>query len=531
MLKVLVVDDEKLVRQMVMRCINWEEIGLEIVGEASSSRMGMELVDELQPDIVFMDVRMPGMNGLECSRQIVEKHPEVKIMILSGHDEFEYASEGIKIGVFDYLLKPVNAGELRKAAIKARDAILEERNHLKEYERYKEELEKHSSYIRDRQLSALVRSRKPEQYLESLEYFGIKFTGDVFQTALIQIEYGEASEKEEEKLLIKMYVRKITEDYYGDMPGVFVIDNGSDRLIILNNQSETAIYEKGEELKHYLENNTDAKISIGAGNIYQELAGLRKSYQEARDALKFQFVSEEETVICYRDVFPYYDTEKTAGLDTGTLHEFGNAVRISDTRKAEEQLESMLVNMKKSGEERDQILIYAMQILTEIMKAVSELKLEKHAKETEYSSMIEKLFRFRSFEEIQSYLRNMVQESCRLIGTEVSDKEKDLVHKVKDYLADHYGDENISLNALAELFFVNSSYLSRVFKEKTGMTFSSYLFELRMKAAASLVLRSDLKAYEIAEKVGISDPHYFSACFKKFTGMSVSDYRKQDREL
>lgn len=531
MLKVLVVDDEKLVRQMVIRCIDWEAVGLEIVGEASSARMGMELVESLRPDIVFMDVRMPGMNGLECGRKIIEKHPEIKIMILSGHDEFEYASEGIKIGVFDYLLKPVNAEELRKAAVKVRDTILQERNHIKEYERYKEELEKHSSYIRDRQLSALVRSHKPELYLESLEYFGIKLTGNIYQIALIQIEYGEEAESEEEKLLIKMYVRKMVEDYYGDMQNVFVTDSGSERLIILNNQSESVIYENGEELKRYLENNTDARISIGAGNVYQELEGLRKSYQEARDALKFQFVSEDEPVICYRDVFPYYDVEKNAGMDTGILHEFGNSVRISNIKRAEEQLDQMLANMKKSGEDRDQILVYAMQILTEIMKAVSELKIEKHVGEAEYSVMVEKLFQFRSFEEIQHYLREMVQKSCEMIGVEVSDKEKDLVHKVKDYLTEHYRDENISLNALAEEFYVNSSYLSRVFKEKTGMTFSNYLFELRMKAAASLVLRSDLKAYEIAEKIGISDPHYFSVCFKKYTGKSVSDYKKQEKDM
>ena len=82
MLNVLVIDDEKLVRQMVMRCIDWEGLGLHIAGEASSARMGLELVDELRPDLVFMDVRMPGMDGLTCSRRILEKHTEIKIVIL-----------------------------------------------------------------------------------------------------------------------------------------------------------------------------------------------------------------------------------------------------------------------------------------------------------------------------------------------------------------------------------------------------------------------------------------------------------------
>lgn len=117
------------------------------------------------------------------------------------------------------------------------------------------------------------------------------------------------------------------------------------------------------------------------------------------------------------------------------------------------------------------------------------------------------------------------------VGTEISDKKKDLVHKVRDYMEMHFSEEELSLNSLAARFYVNPSYLSRVFKEKTGFTFSGLLFEIRMKEAEKLVLRTDLKAYEIAEQVGISDPHYFSACFKKFTGMSVSDYKKQSKNF
>ena len=341
MLNVLVIDDEKLVRQMVMRCIDWEGLGLHIAGEASSARMGLELVDELRPDLVFMDVRMPGMDGLTCSRRILEKHPEIKIVILSGHDEFEYASEGIRIGVFDYLLKPINAGELEKTAIKARDAVLEERNHREEFQRFKEELEKHSSYIRDRQLSALVRSRTPEQYLESLAYFGVKLDGESFQVALIEIN-SRKEEGEEEKLLMKMHARKIVEDYFGDHPGVYVVDSGAERLILLNNQSENIIYECAEELKTYLENNTEETICIGVGKVYAELKMLRESYQEAKDALKYRFVSEEEGVICFRDIYPFYDTESASALDDENLHELENAIRISDSDKASDSLKKNL---------------------------------------------------------------------------------------------------------------------------------------------------------------------------------------------
>ena len=530
MLNVLVIDDEKLVRQMVMRCIDWEGLGLHIAGEASSARMGLELVDELRPDLVFMDVRMPGMDGLTCSRRILEKHPEIKIVILSGHDEFEYASEGIRIGVFDYLLKPINAGELEKTAIKARDAVLEERNHREEFQRFKEELEKHSSYIRDRQLSALVRSRTPEQYLESLAYFGVKLDGESFQVALIEIN-SRKEEGEEEKLLMKMHARKIVEDYFGDHPGVYVVDSGAERLILLNNQSENIIYECAEELKTYLENNTEETICIGVGKVYAELKMLRESYQEAKDALKSRFVSEEEGVICFRDIYPFYDTESASALDDENLHELENAIRISDSDKASDSLKKICGYLKKTNGEKEHIQIFSVQILSAVMKVISELKLEETSELLNYSTLLANVFTLQTFEEICGYLENAVLEACRVTGKEISGKKKDLVHKVKDYMEDHYCEEDLSLNSLAEIFYVNASYLSRVFKEKTGNTFSGWLFEIRMREAEKLVQRTDLRAYEIAEKVGISDPHYFSSCFKKHTGLSVSDYKKQSKNF
>lgn len=410
MLKVLVIDDEKLVRQMIMRCIDWESIGFQIAGEASSARMGLKMVDELHPDLVCMDVRMPGTDGLSCSRQILERYPDMKILILSGHGEFEYASEGIRIGVFDYLLKPINAQELYQAVCKAKEAILEEQGHQEELAHVKEALDRHSGYIKDKQLSALVHSEAPEQYLDSLAYFGVEFHNDLFQVALVEMVPEEGELHREEKDLLKMQTRKIAEDYYGDMRGMFVFDNGADWIVLLNNESESAIYGCEEELKQYLENNTGAKGYIGAGNIYTGMENIRLSYREAENAVSEQIREDE---------------------------------------------------------------------------------------------------------------KNREEAQC------LSDREKSLVHKIRDYVDAHYSEEALSLKSVANSYYVNPSYLSRVFKEKTGHTFSGYLLEIRMKEAKRLVAHTELRAYEIAERIGISDPHYFSSCFKKYTGMSVSEYRRK----
>lgn len=523
MLNVMIIDDEKLVRAMIRQCINWEEINLEVVGEASSARMGMELIEEVHPDIIVMDIKMPGMNGLVCSELILGKYPHIKIIILSGHDDFEYATEGIHIGVFEYLLKPVNEEELRKAVIKARDAVYEERNHQKEFDRYKDELEKHSSYIKDRQLWGLISSSSPRQYLESLDYFGIKIKDHVFQVALIEPRFQENC-PEEEKILMKMLVRKLVEDYYCNIPGIHTSDSGADWIIILNNEADDAIYDSGEELLRYLEDNTETQINIDVGNAYHDLNKVRESYREAKDAAKYRFSSGEK-VIYFRDIYPYYDANASLAYDWGDIHELSNAIRIGNYPHTIKKLDEILEQFKKSGGKRDSALILAMEIFGEIMKICAELKISANIESIKYSSMVGDVFLKETLEEIEEYLKQVVSEVCASIHLEVSDKEKSLVHKVQDAIEEHYSEE-ISLNTLAQKYFVNASYLSRVFKEKTGSTFTGYLFDVRMKAAENLVLHSELKAYEIAEQVGIADPHYFSSCFKKYTGMSLGEYKK-----
>lgn len=526
MLKVLIIDDEKLVRQMVMNCLDWEEIGLQIIGEASSARMGQEMINELHPDIVFMDVRMPGMNGLECSKLILEEHPYIKILILSGHGEFEYASEAIKIGVFDYLLKPINVGELREAAIKVRDAVLEERDHQKEFEKFRKELEDNAGYIRDRQLSLLVRNKEPKQYLESLSYFGIDLKNSVFQVALTEIKWDDRDISEEEKMLTKMYARKIIEDYYGGYSGIYICDSGADYIILVNNESETLLYDHSDDLKKYLENNMEFQVCIGVGNAYTELERLRESYQEAKDSLKYQFVSGIESVICFRDVYPYHDAKYMNAMCEDAIHELGNAIRISAYAEAEKILNEMLERLKGVEDVREEVLILAIKVLTEIMKILTELKIEIQLDDRSFSEKIEYVFALNTFEAMKEYLELTVREACENIGAEISDKEKNLIRKVTDYINEHYSEEDLSLNTLAQLYYVNASYLSRIFKEKMGDTFTGYIFTIRMKEAEKLILTTDMKAYEIAEKIGISDPHYFSSCFKKYAGMSVSEYKK-----
>lgn len=528
MLKVLIIDDEKLVRQMIMRCIDWKSIDLNIIGEASSARMGLEMIETHHPDLVFMDVRMPGMDGLSCSRQVVEKYPNIKIIIVSGHGEFEYASEGLRIGVFDYLLKPIDAEELRRAAIKARDTILAEQRNSEEMLRLREELERHSAYIRDRQLGALVRGRYSKQLLNTLEYFGVSFETQTFQVAIVGVDVQNMEDSDDVQLLVRMQTKQLVEDFFGEQrDGVYVFDSGTEGIVVINNADDELFYRDAEKLRRYLTGNIEGSVTIGVGNAYEELKMIPESYREAKDALRYCFVTGTNAPLFFRDIYPFYDYIIGLPEKAELLHEIGNALRVGNSKRAVELNSALADIFRRPDGNREQTLVACFQVLAEVMRCLLELRMDQDESGFVIQNEIEQIQALHNLEQIKAYMNDMLLRVCNVISNRLQGKEKDLIYQVREYLQEHYSDETISLAGIAEKLYVNPSYLSRIFKEKMDKNFSATLFEIRMEEAVRLVLASEQKVYEIGERVGIPDPHYFSSCFKKYTGLSVSEYRKK----
>jgi two-component system response regulator YesN len=175
-LRVLIVDDEYMVRGLLKRCIDWNEIGMEIIGEASGAQEALELTDKLSPDIIFTDICMPYIDGIELSRLVFEKYPNIKIVILTGYEEFEYAKKSLKLGIADFLLKPINDDEIRKSALDMKEKIEAERSHSNEYNRLKTLLEENRPYLKEKFLNEFIRGDMSEaEIFEKQAYFDLNF--------------------------------------------------------------------------------------------------------------------------------------------------------------------------------------------------------------------------------------------------------------------------------------------------------------------------------------------------------------------
>lgn len=526
-LKVLIVDDERLVRNLLKACIKWEDIGLTIIGESSGAIEGLQMVDKLHPDIIFTDICMPAMDGLEFSKRVVEKHPHIKIIILTGHEEFEYAKKGIKVGIADFLLKPINRDEIRKTALTAKTKILRERTQIEEYDRLKEQLQQDMPFLKEKLFNELVQGNS-DLYLmkEKISYFCIKFTDDTFRIIVVDVSNTSDDDNldEEMRLILKIRCLELVLQYFkNDQYVNSFLDNGQ-KVVILCNDSSIDLWECCESVKSMLINRLKCFVNIGIGNAYQKLEKIHVSYKEACDALKYRFIAGNNQIINFSDICAF--EHNASNMDYTIMDNFCFYLKSGLKEKADVLIGQAFNELKSSVSSKEQVRVFACNFIANILNVLIETKVKQEDVFEQSSQPFETIFRLDTLPEMEKHIQSVSQRVIQSINSLQGKKAKKIIQDVRVYIDANYTASDLTLSDVAKRFYVNLSYLSRAFKEETGLPFIEYINRMRMENAIKLLKETDKKAYEIAEEIGINDPHYFSACFKKYTGVSVNEYKK-----
>ncbi len=528
MLKILIVDDEALIRVLISRCINWNELGFEIVGEASNVTDGMALVKDLQPDVVFTDIMMPDINGLEFAEMIGEYNPAVKVILVSGYEDFEYAQRGIKLGVFDYILKPIDAEVLTRVAASVKDIITRERQYEQEICDIKEELQRNESYIIEKAFYALLTESDPKNALECFKYYNISIEMSDFQIAVVHP--GKSSEKntvnEIDRLVYVTHVKTIIAEYITKYSNLYCFSADLGSVIILNNGiQENEFVQICENLRTMLESVTKNVFYIGIGRSYKSIKKIHSSFQEAMEAVEYRYVVGMGHTVCYSEICLFDKSEQVSF--EGYFQKISFYVRSGMTEDLKKQMQELFDLMRESGISKDEATVLFIKSFMEVVPVFRSVICNDRSVNEDVTSAVNKIMTRESMAEQQEFIGNMFINISKSVEEQVSDKDKDVVGSVVDYVNLHYMDADLSLSAIASAYFVNPSYLSRVFKDRAGKPFSDYLFEIRMENAKKLLRQTSMKAYEVAEKVGINDPSYFSVCFKKYTGKTIIQYKSE----
>ncbi|EHI99706.1 two component transcriptional regulator, AraC family [Clostridium sp. DL-VIII] len=528
-LKVIIVDDEYLIRNLIKMKVNWEDVNMEVVGEAGNAEQALELIDKLNPDIIFTDICMPSMDGIELSKNIIEKYPDIKIIIVTGYDDFEYARSGIKLGIYDFILKPINSSELMETLSKLRNIINSKRNHEEEYNQLKKQVHESLPILKEKFLNELLFDQlTSEEIMSKFEYFKINVDlyYNVFQIALIEVDNLIKDErKEENKILLSMQCFNIIQNFFKEDNYVFVFFDNGRRIAILSNSEKVDLIESCELLKKIIIDRLECSVSLGVGMKKGEAQNIRFSYKEAIEAVNYKVIAGKNQVISYTDIhvgeniFHNRDEDKI-----GKLSLFINAGAKENALEILEQIFTIsaigyLETMKKAR-------LQALDVLFACQRIASEQKITPTDIWKSHEKINELILKADNLPELKQCMRECVEDITGLMQKSNAVKANTFIKNVKEYLNNNISNQDLSLSSVAKEFFISSGHLGRLFKQQTSKTFIEYLTEIRIKKVQKLLLETNLNGSQISERVGISDSHYLSILFKKHTGLCINEFRK-----
>ncbi|WP_438446044.1 response regulator [Gorillibacterium sp. sgz5001074] len=418
MLKLLIVDDDDWIREGLKRNIPWEEAGIQVAGTASNGQEGWEQVRLLAPDLLLTDIRMPFMDGLQLAEKVAGEYPDIKVVFLTGYDDFAYAKKALQLKASDFVLKyEENDKILESVAAAGRN--------LEEQRRVSEKVRKSSGLIENQFWSDLLAgSGSEERVKREAELIGLPLRGPFFGAAVIQAEgskrFNRPNAPENPELMLFSVKNICTELYPGGAEGLhFATYNQRVNIIIqtsdtgdkelLNRRLNTLLEPIREAISRYLK----IPVYIGVGAFYEGPGWLPVSYNEALSAVGLKDVAS------------------------------GSGIIWSD-----------------------------------------EIRYSRSSHQT-------------------------------------------VIDRVMEYIRKHYANEDLSLSQMAEEVHMTPAYVSTLFKKYKDMTVMDYVTGVRVEKAKELLAGTDLKGYEVAEKVGYANAQYFSVLFKKVTGQSPIEYRQQ----
>jgi two-component system response regulator YesN len=486
MLRAVVFDDEFIVLRGLERLINWYEYGIELVGTAKDGLSALSLFRELKPDIVMTDIRMPGMDGLQLIEIIREEAPDTMCIVFSGYNEFDYVKRAIKLGVVDYLEKPVTIVKICEGIQKAVDRIREHN-----------------------EMSSL--KQKWQQGMLEKATLNLLLQGAKAETAWAE-QYGTSASQ-----VCGITVIASSDESFD------LRDSDNYRVVPIRygEQYLHAVFHYDSSDRSWSEILTDWGHSvIGSGRMYALMADAPVSYKEALKALRYGKYLEDNGWTSFEDFGdsqPIYS--QLSDLEEGILFD----LRVADKEGLMSKLDSYLEGFKRGRLEREvvemellKLLFHGLEVAKETGGNMSELMMVGSLPHLELREL-------QTQTEMAQWLRNHIEKMIDWIKHVRQQTKHSAIEKALIYINDHFG-RDLTQQEVAVHVHMNAAYFSLLFKEQMGISYLKYLTKLRVEKAKAL-LEGGVTTQEISEIVGYYHARHFTKVFKKQTGMTPGQYR------
>lgn len=533
MLRMVIADDEILVREGIRSIINWKEYDIDIVGEASEGREAYEVCKKLNPDILFTDIRMPFMDGLQLAECMKNENPDIKIIIFSGIQDFNYAKSALDVSAEGYVLKPLEISELKDVVKKVVDKIQNEKNNKKLMEKLKEQLKENilaasEKFLRDL-LQGAFSSKK--EIKEKLEYFNepISVDKNIMIAAITIDDYNLIKENylEKDRQLLNFAVTNVTDEViHKTTNGISLCMNENQFISIFNwlEDSPYSINEIFEEIKTKLNELLSISVSIGISRIVNSITDVPLAFKDSVSALQYRFYTGKNCVINSADISDSYNELEHMDfyeIETKLI----NVIKVGDVLETENIVIEVFRRLKSNNNYK---MEYVQCICSEILLISSRSMYEAGENFDEIicdkSEMLYTLQNIENIFVLEDYMKDTLKKLAVYFSKKHTSKNDKIVLDIKRIISEEYMTE-ISVNKIAQSVFLSPNYISLIFKKETGVTITDYLTNIRIEKAKELLKDADLLIQQVSEMVGYEDASYFSKVFKKNTGIHPVRYR------
>ena len=520
---VVVADDEEELREALCRMVPWETLGFSLVGSAGNGLDALELVEQLEPDLLLTDIRMPFISGIELARQVREIRPSIHIAFLSGFDDFEYAKQAIQYNIISYMLKPVTMDGITAELRRIREKIDAQ---FRAFEAQTQLQAGRDTFLLSLLLDDAAEGPRSEALLrEQAAQNGLQdFVGQSAFVVLVTRLSDAAgtvctppSMAGSVDMVAEKYLRHAS-FYSGGRVLTLLGGNPSD--------FEEYLHILADELVQTSERIMRCRCAVGVSAAAEGFAGLHAACREASEALSYAGL--RQSSIRY-----YSDMRRSAPARTEAMTDLvartESAFKSGSPAALDACLAAMFTpeNIERCG--KSGLELTALQLIAGISRILFTAAGGEALAELQSRGALPAFdLHCATAAELRACLTGFCTDAMNLLASQQKKGGDQLTQQALAAIDQHYMDETLSLVSLSGLLHVSPNYLSACIKKYTGDTFIDLLIRRRMEVARGLLLNTQRRILDIAQACGYTDQHYFSYCFKKYCGVSPNALRRQD---
>ncbi|WP_027307832.1 response regulator [Caloramator sp. ALD01] len=528
MLKVLIVDDEYLVLEYIKMIIEKNFDDVKIVDTAATGREAIEKAIQTKPDIVFMDIHMPGINGIEAIRQIKSTNSDIFFVILTAYEYFDYAKEALNLGVFEYLLKPINKLKLIETINNLKTAIEKRRRNIMLEVELKERINNIVPFLEGQFIAYkmfnigtlndvgfyenVFNMSLRQGYVMSVSLEG---DGRLVGNTTLKDKYDKQNFYDLFKIKLKSIVPCIISNPLSDRIVAFIPTDEDEDEFVKYKSIETA-----KKFEEKIKGASNLKYKIGIGRNYS-IENFNKSCNEAYIASS---INNGQTIVHYEDINP--NTQKDDVYPWNLETAFLNCIVSGDFNGAKEAFKSIYVWLSNAYVNdiykiKTKLIELAFNVDKVIPYKLDNINTLKQA-------FVLTVLKEEDINEIRKSFLQYISDISLEIQNRKQEQVDDIISKVLEFINKNYK-EDISLQDAAQHVNISYHYLSKIFKNEIGKGFTDYLTELRIEKSMQLLSNRNMSIKEICQEIGYNDPNYYCKIFKKITGMTPTEYRASSR--